>query len=105
MYVCVGYRSIQDHDRQTFIMRAINSNYSYRIGLPEELVSVTETDRLMLVGSKRIDSAIMSTTAVLLKAMPCQALFLSFRSKASLATHTQCSKESEFHVWGGFCGQ
>ena len=40
----VYYCSIQDDYRQTFILRAINSNYRYRVVLPEEIISSTETD-------------------------------------------------------------
>ena len=38
------YRSIQNQYRQTFILRASNSNYRYRIVLPEEDSFITETD-------------------------------------------------------------
>ena len=38
------YCSIQNDYRQTLIVRAINSNYRYRIVLLEDLVSITETD-------------------------------------------------------------
>ena len=38
------YRSIQNDYRQTSCLRAINSNYRCRIALPEELISITETD-------------------------------------------------------------
>ena len=43
-YLSVPCRSIQIEYRQTFILRAINSSYRYRIALPEELISVAETD-------------------------------------------------------------
>ena len=38
------YRSIQNDERQTFILRAINSNDRYRIVQPDNLMSITETD-------------------------------------------------------------
>ena len=38
------YRSIQHDYRQTFFVRAINPSYRYRIVLPEEFISITETD-------------------------------------------------------------
>ena len=40
----VADRSIQNDCRQTFILKAITSNYRYRISLLEELPSMTETD-------------------------------------------------------------
>ena len=40
----LGYRSIQIDYRQTFFLRTIYCNYRYRIVLPEELISITETD-------------------------------------------------------------
>ena len=38
------YRSIQHDFRQRHFLRAIASNHRYRIVLPEELISITETD-------------------------------------------------------------
>ena len=38
------YRSIQNNYRETCFLMAMNSNYRYRIVLPEELISITETD-------------------------------------------------------------
>ena len=38
------YRSIQIDYRQRLFLGQINSNYRYRIELPEELMAITETD-------------------------------------------------------------
>ena len=38
------YRCIQNYHRQTFFLGTINCNYRYRVVLPEELISITETD-------------------------------------------------------------
>ena len=40
----VTYRSSHSDCRQLVVLTAINSNYKYRIVLPEELISITETD-------------------------------------------------------------
>ena len=83
------YHSIQNDCRQAFFLRAINSNYRYRIVLPEQLFSITETDlrkfqqkslitdtdsplnsikfslQIQTSASKRINSVIMSATTVI----------------------------------------
>ena len=45
IFVLVGaYRSIQIDYKQRFFLGGINFDYRYRIALPEELISITETD-------------------------------------------------------------